>query len=352
MPAAEGGESMSRLGFGNPDEVKRLSEEALQRADEHRTPPSPMIYELWFGYAQGVAPELNEQLDRHLSRGEDITPELARRLHDAFFSDIPLKRGLSHFGSEIAEKISEVHDMVAANESDMDGHAKSLGGLAAKIARQTTPEQLLHSAERLGALAACQQAAAQALTQELAAARHEMLGFREELEKLQRLCETDHLTKISNRRHFDERIHRTLEAVKSDDRKACLAIADIDFFKRFNDSFGHSAGDKVLVKFAEILRTNAKASDLPARLGGEEFALILENVSLNGADQRCNDIREYLMQASFSDPEGKQRPARVTCSFGATAMRPDDDVASLLARADSLLYDAKSMGRNKVVCGL
>jgi diguanylate cyclase (GGDEF)-like protein len=121
---------------------------------------------------------------------------------------------------------------------------------------------------------------------------------------------------------------------------------DIDHFKRINDTFGHAAGDTVLVKMAEIVRDNLRPTDLASRMGGEEFALILPDTALPGAIAAAERVREAVAAAAFHH-EGTPLP-RLTVSLGLAALEGEEDSHRLLARADEALYRAKRSGRDRV----
>ena len=132
------------------------------------------------------------------------------------------------------------------------------------------------------------------------------------------------------------------------DRLSLLAI-DVDHFKRINDTFGHPIGDKVLQEIASHLMDRARETDLPARIGGEEFAVLLPSTRLDGAKDLAEDLRERVSNHRFSDA------AQVTISVGVAMYDPFDDLMvrdvhgeRLLSTADEALYRAKSFGRNRV----
>jgi len=120
-------------------------------------------------------------------------------------------------------------------------------------------------------------------------------------------------------------------------------MIDVDNFKRFNDQYGHISGDRVLVAVSEALREYLRPTDLVARFGGDEFAVLLPGIELAQAHQTAERLRQHvagLSPASLS--------TAITISIGVSANRADDDVATLVTRADSAMYDAKDQGRNCV----
>jgi two-component system, cell cycle response regulator len=158
----------------------------------------------------------------------------------------------------------------------------------------------------------------------------------------------DPLTKLANRGYFHERAHQELTRTGRSGRLSALAMLDIDHFKYVNDAHGHAAGDLVLKKFASVVRASLRASDLVARLGGEEFAVILPETSLEQARVKLELIRATLRETSVLLPSGAS--VQVTFSAGIAAW-PDDGTAvvRLLQVADDRLLAGKRGGRDVVV---
>jgi diguanylate cyclase (GGDEF)-like protein len=163
------------------------------------------------------------------------------------------------------------------------------------------------------------------------------------LRQAERNAHTDALTGLGNRHWmrtmFEREVTRTLHSKKA----LCLMMIDVDNFKVFNDQYGHIAGDSVLVAVAEALREFLRPTDLVARFGGDEFAVLLPDLQINQARQTAERIRQQvagLSPASLS--------TAITVSIGIADRANDDDVATLVQRADSAMYDAKEGGRNRV----
>ncbi len=157
---------------------------------------------------------------------------------------------------------------------------------------------------------------------------------------------TDELTGLYNRRFFNENLSKSFSAARRYGFHLSLILADLDKFKEVNDTHGHAAGDKVLQAFADILRSLARREDIPARWGGEEFIILLAHTSCDGAATmaervRCTVEEECLRVTSIA----------VTVSLSVAELRKDEDVETLIKRADKALYRAKDEGRNRVILG-
>lgn len=161
------------------------------------------------------------------------------------------------------------------------------------------------------------------------------------LDEADKLARTDALTALPNRRQFFRTAELALADARRDGTPLALLALDVDHFKRINDQGGHQLGDTVLREVAQCCRDSLRASDLAARIGGEEFALILPGTDLSQAQQLAERLRERIAKL--------QLPASVTVSIGCAALEAQmPGVDALLARADDALYAAKQGGRNRV----
>lgn len=167
------------------------------------------------------------------------------------------------------------------------------------------------------------------------------------MRKLEEMATTDGLTGLSNKRVLMNQLNRRFEGAQRHGKNLSVIMADLDHFKSVNDTYGHAVGDEVLKLFAKVLKENARQIDLAARFGGEEFVLLCEETSKEGAVKLAERIRRHLESKPLNLPTGKQ--LKVTCSIGVSTY-PDDGNSphGLLEVADAQLYRAKKSGRNRV----
>ncbi|WP_421855600.1 diguanylate cyclase [Oricola sp.] len=159
----------------------------------------------------------------------------------------------------------------------------------------------------------------------------------------------DPLTGLGNRRHFDGYLARAIETASRAGGELCLVMADLDRFKRLNDTFGHIVGDDVIKMFAEVIISSLDNRLSAARYGGEEFAIVLPDTAKAQAVRLAEVIRRKLGNATLRTVNGKKPIGTVTASFGVAALRLGETPETLIARADSRLYLAKAAGRDQVV---
>ena len=168
-----------------------------------------------------------------------------------------------------------------------------------------------------------------------------------DFEQQYKLATTDGLTGLYNHRYFQEQLRMQIETSKRYNGNFSLIIIDIDFFKNFNDKFGHQSGDAVLRQVAQTLKQNVRATDIVCRYGGEEMSIILPNTGKDVAHSTALKICERVAERKFKLAGDKE--ASVTISLGVSTFPSDgEDASSIIETADKRLYEAKHNGRNQV----
>jgi len=166
------------------------------------------------------------------------------------------------------------------------------------------------------------------------------------MEKLQKLAITDGLTKLYNSRSFYSQLELEVDRYNRYKHPLSLLLLDIDHFKEFNDTFGHLEGDKVLVKFSQIIKSCLRTNDSAYRYGGEEFTVILPETGGEEAKTVAQRIRMALESENFSPEPGGE--VSITISIGVTQYHPKEELSTFIQRADKAMYQSKQNGRNKV----
>lgn len=169
---------------------------------------------------------------------------------------------------------------------------------------------------------------------------------KEELDVQELLARTDNLTGLYNRRCMDMQLEKLMRLANSMGDSLAILLTDLDGFKPVNDTYGHPMGDEVLRQVGKIFQNTGRRTDLPFRIGGDEFSMLLPNMSGSRGPGLCESLRRAVEALPPVVPETK---LRVTASIGGTMYRPGETVAEFLDRADKLLYQAKREGRNRAV---
>ena len=302
----------------------------------------PLSYTVWYEHAAQINPPLSQDLEKLLASCAPVSDADVRRLHALHIA----ARDVEMF--ELAQR--DLRELIGRTEQDTADAEETLGHftetLAAAAQQMAEPEAVPALIGSL--LAQSEQVCSRlsALHAQLARQREEVVGIIERLERAHTEPQRDPLTQLA---HLNG-LRRAIEGEDDPDglmHVALLAI-DIDYFKRINDTHGHVVGDKVLVKVAGILRERLAGDDLAARIGGDEFAVLLRGKSLAAAAALAETVRSAAQRMLIVHPDGAQFAGDVTLSIGAAVARAGDSLETLRHRADSALYDAKSAGRNRV----
>eukprot|EP01022_Parablepharisma_sp_SALTPOND_P007888 TRINITY_DN13383_c0_g2_i2.p1 TRINITY_DN13383_c0_g2~~TRINITY_DN13383_c0_g2_i2.p1 ORF type:complete len:371 (+),score=133.15 TRINITY_DN13383_c0_g2_i2:473-1585(+) len=176
--------------------------------------------------------------------------------------------------------------------------------------------------------------------------RRQNLQLKEAMDKIEELAITDELTKLFNRRHVIKIINEQMALAARGVSSFSVCYMDLDHFKIINDTLGHDAGDKVLVRTSELLTASLREVDKVARFGGEEFLAVLINSTVERSVDVAERLRRRIEQENFQEVGSD---LRVTISIGVAQYQPHETVDDVLKRADEALYRAKRAGRNRTV---
>jgi diguanylate cyclase len=321
---------------------------AMDLLKRGQIPPYPQFYELLYTYATGVNPSLNQRVNQ-IFRDGSATAELAERLYNEFLKSQDANERISSVSERMATRIEAVHDAIDTAMATANSYSGTLQSASGDLGHEMSEAELRATAQKLlGETRRMQDANAQ-LEQKLEASRDDIAALQRDLDEVRRESMLDPLTKIFNRKSFDEGMLKSFNEAAEVGTPLCLMLLDIDHFKRFNDTWGHQTGDQVLRLVAMTLKSNIKGKDMAARYGGEEFAAILPETDLEGAMIAADNIRKAIQAKELLKRSTNEKLGRITASFGVAMYRPGDSPASLIERADRCLYAAKHAGRNRVM---
>ena len=311
-------------------------------------PPYPQFYELLYTYATGVNPTLNARINAIFREG-DPTVDLAERLYNEFLKAQDANERISSVSERMSKRIEAVHDAIDTAMTTANTYSGTLQTAAGDLSQNLDGNAVQLMARRLLSETRRMQDANLQLEQKLEASRNDIQELQRDLDDVRREATLDPLTKIFNRKYFDDGLLRAFAEAKNGGAPLSLVLIDIDHFKHFNDTWGHQTGDQVLRLVAMTLKSNIKGKDIAARYGGEEFAAVLPETDLEGALILADNIRKAVQAKELLKRSTNEKLGRITASFGVATYRPSDTPSSLIERADRCLYAAKHAGRNKVV---
>jgi diguanylate cyclase len=313
-------------------------------------PAWPRNYEIWYNYATGYNPALNQAINKTLEKKGALSDTDLEQIYDTYISSSRLGDRIDSVGARVIDEIKQVLDMIDAAAGTATSYSESLADASAMLAGAYDRDTMRAIIERLMEGARAMESTNKTLEASLSASKEEIERLQESLAAVRSESFTDQLTGLSNRKFFDVALTNAITEAKEKREPLSLMMADVDFFKQFNDKFGHQIGDQVLRLVSNSLKQNVKTEDIAARYGGEEFVIALPNKPLRQALSVGDQIRRAIMAKELVKRTSGERLGRVTISIGVALLRADDTAQSLIERADDCLYTAKRKGRNLVVC--
>ena len=238
------------------------------------------------------------------------------------------------------EVLLRLRELVTSVAADVDQHSNRVQ----EINEELTGHEVQETEEVLGAVSRLVRANAE-MQEQLGTAEDRLTEQKQLIESHATEARTDGLTGLLNRRALDDEMARRHAEFRREGRPFSLVILDVDHFKKFNDVYGHQAGDEVLRSLGDVLRENARGADLVARYGGEEFAVVLPNTSVDEALATADRMRRTIDSMIIHFRNTK---LHVTASFGVAEMQRGCGTATLIERADDALYSSKDAERNCV----
>jgi len=321
---------------------------ALPLMTQQRAALHPVSYAVWYEYVSGANPALARELElltqNKVVLDETQTWSLYRR-HVAGTDDASARR--------VSEGFVRVLDKMAAASADAGDHTARFDSSLSSWVEQLLDESLAHRQTSVlqEVLAGTRElrGVMQTLQHRLDSSQSEIADLREEVQRARSEALVDALTGLANRRAFEQRLCECLAGpISANEIAPCLVLSDIDFFKRLNDSYGHLFGDHVLRAVARTHQGLARDSAIAARVGGEEFALLLPRAALPAAQSLAEELRENVAASRIRRGEVTQNIERVTISIGVTQLAVGESANEFFARADRALYASKHSGRNCV----
>jgi diguanylate cyclase len=314
-----------------------------------RQPASPRHFEVWYNYATGYKPSLNQAINEILTRSGTLSEAQIDEVYETYISAQRVADRIDSVGSQVMGEIEQVMAMIGAAAGNANTYSENLATVTQSLGAAADEPAVRAIVESLVKVTKEMERNNLALEERLSASKQEINQLQENLEVVRTESLTDPLTTLANRKYFDDALVKAIAAASAKGEPLALLMTDVDHFKRFNDTYGHLTGDHVLRLVAMSVRQNVKHQDIAARYGGEEFMVVLPNTILQAAATLGEYIRTAVMTKELKKRSTGENLGRITVSIGVAALRPGETPQALIERADSCLYAAKRSGRNRVI---
>lgn len=330
------------------DGVEKSAEylrQALPLMSQQSAGLHPVSYAIWYEYVSGANPALRAAIEEELKKGTVLNETLTDSLYRRFVAEID---------EEQAERISSGFNRVF---TDINRSASQAGEQAGKFGHTlerwsenlNDHQEVARGIDELLGDTRIMQSNVALLQQQLLASQKEIENLKQEVSRARQDALLDSLTGLANRRGFEQALSVCLDGVNCSNVPApCMLMADIDHFKRVNDTYGHIFGDKVIRAVGQILHQSIKGKDMAARYGGEEFVILLPDTPLQGAQMLAESIRTTIEKGRIKRGDAEKSLAQVTISLGVANYRRGESASEFITRADQALYASKEQGRNRV----
>jgi len=341
---------MSQETYSDRDRSFALAKRTHDLIRDYGPSATPRAYAVWYAYVSGELPLLSDAVKRLTAQNGCLTEADIDDLHESYLDGRRLASATGEISRVVLSEIAAITEILDLSLGSTAQYGELLRGLAQDLA------QGLPNRARLGEIVSTLVSTTRevavnnrVLEARMRETRSEIETLREKLEATRLESLTDTLTGLSNRKHFEETLKATLEAARGRAVPMSLIILDIDFFKRFNDLYGHLTGDQVLRLVAIVMRENAGRDAHLARFGGEEFGIVLPGTDRAAARQVAETVRTSVMGRELVKRSTGESLGKVTVSLGIAVYRQGDTPASLMERADLCMFAAKRGGRNRAV---
>ncbi len=319
----------------------------LPRIAKHGGSYVPSTYAVWYEYLAGVNPKLVAALDERLRNDTPLTQCEIEQFY-AKYIDAREAATLEAYQIGLSELMRRLGEIASSSGTGTAEYARTLAQCQQDLASISDPDGVQRIISSLVTSTNAVRESTQTLQKEVAATRDEMQQLRGQMGALQNLAQTDPLTRLRNRRGFEQAVSEYALGREADLEGCSVVIADIDNFKRINDSYGHLVGDQVIRALAQVLQNCVKGRDIAARWGGEEFIVLLPETPGEGAVMLAEQLRIEFGKTRIKRGGKQVLNDAVTISIGVAEIGNAEPLEQAVGRADSAMYQAKNGGRNCV----
>lgn len=341
---------MSHGSYGDRERTFALSDRANVLMRDYGSSATPQAYSVWYAYVSGTQPLMNDAIKRLTTENGSLSDSDVDSLYETYVDSRRLVAATERMNANVLAEIEGIMEVMDLSLGSTAQYGASLQALSRDL--DVSDQNRARVREIVTTLVATTReitANNRTLEARMRESRSEIETLRETLEATRLESLTDPLTGLSNRKHFEESLRKMVEAAANQAVPCSLIVIDVDFFKRFNDVYGHLTGDQVLRLVAIVMREHLKARVTLARFGGEEFGILLPETDRSAAVAIGEKVRASVMGRELVKRTTGESLGKVTISLGVATSRPGDTAVSLLERADQCMFMAKRDGRNRTV---
>jgi diguanylate cyclase len=330
------------------DQVAEYMRLAIPLMNQNGVAMTPSNYTVWFEHVSGKNAALSAKIESLLQNGKGVTVQQSKELYEQFFDRGKDQAALNEMRQDLRRLLTEILNFVSAGAVTSANSSNKLRVCLDRLSPDMSYEEIRVIIDQVLEETRVAVSSGDLLTERLNSAVADIQGLKKDLEQAKIEAKTDTLTKLANRKAFDELLHKVTQDADSTGTEVCVIFGDLDHFKNINDSHGHLVGDQVLKVVALSLKGAVKGRDLVVRYGGEEFAILLLNTSLTNVKKLAENIRLDIASKRIQRKDTQESLGTITMSFGIARYFPNEGSESFMQRADRALYMSKRKGRNAI----
>jgi diguanylate cyclase len=327
--------------------VGEIAKNVILNTTQRSIPLTPVNYNVWFEYFLGSNQELKASIDELIASENSFSQEINERLYTEYLKG-DKKEILQEVQKETHKIFQNIFQATLSTSDLTSNYSAKMEEYSTQLDKAKDLTQIQHFIVDIIKDTNNVAESSRQLNQQLEEATSQITNLSKRLEETEREVLLDALTGLNNRKAFDRKIKELYEKYEKKEASFSVIMLDIDFFKKFNDQYGHQIGDEVLSIVGSNLRGNLKGKDFPARYGGEEFIILLPNTPLDNACVVADQIRKEITKKRLKIKKTGQTIGNITVSIGVSEICERDTTMSVVERADAALYLAKNSGRNNV----
>jgi diguanylate cyclase len=327
------------------EKVQEIAVNALERIEVLGLRAVPEMYELWYRYFQGDV-EIVRAIEAYKGKIDEVA---CHQIYRRYTNEAVRDEAVRKISDQMQNAIAELASMVSTAKTATSEYGDNLSGVSEQLTSANSLEDLGSIVTAIVSDTRKMIEKNHELEVQLVNSSKQVTELRSNLDTVKKEAITDGLTGLLNRKAFDEQILDCVAECAKTQTPLVLMLLDIDYFKKFNDAYGHQVGDQVLRLVARTLTDNVKGRDFAARYGGEEFAIILPDTPVSAGLRVAEVLRKSVEGKEVINKANNENMGRITLSIGLAEYAPGESITDLIERADKALYEAKRGGRNRVI---
>ncbi len=329
-----------------------LAKKTVSFLIKHSFNSEPTDFETIYTYSQGRDQQLIAAVNDLVTSSTSDKSSGLNEIREKFIINGSRVEKVDKITDGVSTEINSISAMISSALSNASDYNEALGDVSKELNHDIDPFAIKSVVNTLIEATTEMEKQSATLQQKLEDSNSQINELNKNLKNVKIEARTDQLTGIGNRKQFDETLEVQIDLTNKNNSDLCVLIGDIDYFKKFNDTFGHQTGDNVLRFVAGTINETAKSPNVTTRYGGEEFAVILPGADLKLSLKVANNARIGVERKKLMKKSTGEDLGTITMSFGAAKYRKGETVLEFISRADKALYLAKETGRNRVMSEL